>query len=117
MRQAAPVTITTIPSTTTSTRRMTASGPNAWPSLIWARKTLNRPIPTPATSAKRTPDGPLDSSLTRDTRTTATIASAIPTSVSVDGTPSSTIPATTGISAAITPVTGATTPIRPTARP
>ena len=27
---------------------MTASGPNAWPSLICARKTLNKPIPTPA---------------------------------------------------------------------
>ena len=80
---------------------MTASGPNACPSLTCATKTLNRPIPRPAINAKRRPDGPLDASLTRETSTTATIASTIPTSVSADGTPSSTIPATTGISAAM----------------
>ena len=101
-----------------STARMTASGPNAWPSLICATKTLNEPIPTPATRARPRPDGPTrPSSRTRDTRTTATIASAMPTRTSGGGTPSRTIPAVTGMSAAMTPVTGATIPIRPTARP
>ena len=44
-------------------------------------------------------------------------ASAIPTRTSGGGTPSRTIPAVTGMSAAMTPVTGATIPIRPTASP
>ena len=96
---------------------MTTRGPKTCPSLICAMQTLSRPIPTPAITPNGRPDGRLDASVTRETRTTATIASPIPTSVKVGGTPSRTIPVTTGISAARTPVTGATTPIRPTARP
>ena len=96
---------------------MTTSGPKAWPSLSCAAKTLNRPIATPAISARPIPDGPLASSRTRETRTTASTASAIPNRTSGGGTPSRTIPAVTGMSAAMTPVTGATIPIRPTASP
>ena len=43
------------------------------------------------------------------------MAKAMPARTSGAGTPSSTIPAATGTTAAITPVTGATIPIRPTA--
>ena len=81
------------------------------------RAHAERPIPSPPTSASPSPDGPPPSSRTRDTRTTATIARAIPTRTSGGGRPSRTIPAVTGMSAARTPVTGATTPIRPTASP
>ena len=103
---------------------MTTSGPNAWPSLSCAAKTLNDPIATPAISARPRPDGPggpngpdgrvahprheddrhdREPDPEQDER--------------ARGRPSRTIPAVTGMSAAITPVTGATIPIRPTASP
>ena len=53
----------------------------------------------------------------RVTRMTATSARPMPTTTSVDGTPSSRKPTVTGTTAARTPVVGATTPMRPTARP
>ncbi len=116
-RQADRVTTTAAPIRIASAPRMTTSGPKACPSLICAAHTLNAPIATPPTSASSMPDRPPPSSRTRDTSTTATTAAAIPTSTSGGGRPSRTIPAVTGISAAMTPVTGATTPIRPTASP
>ena len=79
--------------------------------------TLNEPRPTPATRASSIPDGPPPPSSILETRTTATIASAIPTRTSDPGIPSVMMPATTGMTAAMTPVTGATIPIRPIASP
>ncbi len=77
--------------------------------------TPNRPIAVPAIRASGRPLRPPETSATRDTRTTATIATTMPATTIGPGMPSVTKPATTGMTAANTPVTGATMPIRPTA--
>src|SRR5436190_606537 len=69
---------------------------------------LIAPMAAPDSSASPTPDGPPPSSETRETRITARTAIAMPARTSGGGTPWSTMPAATGIVAAITPVTGAT---------
>ena len=71
----------------------------------------------PASKASPRPARPPPSSATVDTRTTATRATAIPRMTIVGRLPSMRNPAATGMSAARTPVTGATMPMRPTARP
>ena len=59
----------------------------------------------------------MPSSGTRDTRTTATIARTMPTRTSAGGTPSSDDPGGDRDERGHDAVIGATTPIRPTARP
>ena len=78
---------------------------------------LKIPSPTPPNRAYWMPDGRPAGSDDRDIRITATNAAAIPTITPVGGRPSRTNPTDTGRVAATRPVTGATTPIRPTARP
>ena len=66
-------------SMTASVARTIVSGPNTWPSLDWPMQTPNSPNPTPASSASPSPaDRPSDSSSTRETSITATIARPIP---------------------------------------
>jgi hypothetical protein len=96
---------------------MTVSALNTLPSLSCAMATPNSPIVVPAMSASLNPSRPPDSSATRDTSTTATTAITMPASTTGPGTPSVAKPATTGMTAARTPVTGATIPIRPIASP
>ena len=79
--------------------------------------TPKKPIAVPPTNASVRPSRPPVSSATRDTSTTATTASTIPTRTSGGGIPCVTKPAITGMTAARTPVTGATIPIRPIASP
>ena len=79
--------------------------------------TLNRPSPIPPTIPYSIPDGRPSGSWDRETRITATRAKAIPITTSGPGRPAPTNPTATGMLAASSPVTGATTPIRPTARP
>ena len=61
------------------------SGPKTWPSLIWAMNTPNRPIVD--AGEEREPEARRSAALvaTRETRTTATIASPIPTRTSAVG--------------------------------
>src|SRR5579859_6404961 len=99
------------------TMRRIASGQYTDPCDSLEMMTLNSPIATPARSPKRRPDGPSLSSPDRETRRTAAIATTIPIVTGGGGRPWRTIPTPTGTSTAKTPVTGATTPIRPTARP
>ena len=87
------------------------------PVVSWAMATPNRPIATPPVSASVSPARPPLSSATRETRITAATASTMPMMTIGGGMPSITKPARTGITAASTPVTGATIPIRPIARP
>src|SRR5262245_13209361 len=111
-------TTTTSATSKASTALITASWPRNAPSASRSANTLNNPSPTPASTPNSSPEPPPDpSSATRDTSTTARIASPIPASTIADGAPSRTMPTTTGIVAASTPVTGATTLIRPTASP
>src|SRR3954462_4393881 len=80
--------------------------------------TLKPPRITAASNANGTPDGRSGSDPgARVTRITATIAATMPTTAAGCGTPSSMNPTVTGTTAESTPVVGATTPIRPTARP
>ena len=91
-------------SITASVARTTVSGPNTWPSLSWPMHTPNSPKPTPATTARPRPaERPSDSSSTRETRTTARTAKAIPAMTTWFGRPSVTNPTPTGIIAARTP--------------
>ena len=94
------------------------SGPNAPAPDSWPMHTLNRPMPSPPSSPHWRPDAAEASCPgARVTSTTASSASRMPTTTSADGRPSSANPTVTGTTAARTPVVGATTPIRPTARP
>ena len=57
-RQAERVTRTAAATSIASVPRMTTSGPNAWPSLICATKTLNAPMATPAEEREAKPGWP-----------------------------------------------------------
>ena len=100
------------------TMRVMTSGPNAPAPDSWPMQTLNRPIATPPSRPHSMPDG-VEASWpgARVTSTTASSATPMPTTTSVDGMPSIANPTTTGTTAARTPVVGATTPIRPTDSP
>src|SRR5918993_1022953 len=112
-----PTTIT-MPSTSAWTSRTMTSRPNALSPLNCPTQMLNRPIAMPAMSAHRIPDGrSVPTPGVRVTRTTATSATRMPATVAGAGRPSVRNPNATGTVALRTPVTGATTPIRPTASP
>src|SRR5580765_461711 len=93
------------------------SGPNTWPCGSSPMRMLNVPIPMPATRPNSIPERAPSIPGTRDTRITATSARPIPAITGGLGSPATIIPKATGIVAARTAATGATTPIRPTARP
>src|SRR5690349_10623140 len=99
-------------------RRAITSGPRAVVPDSCPMHVLNTPVDRPAASAQAIPDGREGSAPgARVTRTTATKATRIPTMTAGCGIPSTAIPTMTGTTADNTPVVGATTPIRPTARP
>ena len=103
---------------------LAVSGSRPASESIWARATKKAPNPTPARIPSSKPDAAAEpcSGATavpgsRATSQIAGIARAIPIQTSRAGRSPRTTPTMTGSTAAPTPETGATTPIRPEERP
>jgi len=100
----------------TEATRAGTSGHKPASSGVWARKMKKTPNPTPAATARPIPVRS-DPVSPPQTSQIAGIATAMPANVRLPGRSPSASPATTGNAAPTSEATGATTAIRPVARP